>query len=539
MRRLALLVLLLVPARLAAQTPDSLLSAIRTLETAGRWQESIAPLTRYLELRPNDPERLRQLGQYLAWTGERERGAALLRQAVQLQPGNAEYLASLGEVLSWQPSHRAEASDLFGRALAVDPKNMRAREGEANLLAWSGRAGDALPKYDALLAENPRSVGALRGKGGALNQLQRFDEAAVVLRQAAAISPNDLGTLQELAASQVGMEQFDQAAQRLGALHGVDNDELRLIQDTTRRARGTYLEAEGMRRTRSGQLDASRGEFKVSPYLGSGVRLLGTYQHTRFSDSLGGFNADAAALRLTWRPDRRFDAAARVGVQATDGLSGAQWAGTAALGWQPLTGLRFTLTGDRSLIEETRQSVLGAVYANLGTLGAELVLLDRRIEVNGHLTGGLYTADAIKDNARFGADFMAGYVVRSYQPYLRLSYGFMGTGFDYNASSYAPTDPDQVGGYFSPSRFYLNYGAVTMSQRFGERVFWEFNGGLGGQLVREQVGGVSDLRLAASVATHLTWRMGRRTDLDLRYQYADAFAAFRLHEVRALLRQYF
>jgi tetratricopeptide (TPR) repeat protein len=542
MRRLApllLAVFLSAPARLAGQSPDSLLSVIRTLEAAGRWRDAIDPLQRYLVLRPDDPDRLHQLGLYLAWRGDRGPGTELLRRSVALRPDQAEWVAALGEVLSWDPARRNEAGDLFRRALQIDPTNARAREGEANLLAWSGRANEALPRYDALLVENPRSVGALRGKGGALNQLQRFDEAATVLGQAVAIAPDDAGTLQELAASHVGLEEFDRAQARLGAMQGVESPELRLLQDTTRRARGSYLEGGGMLRTRSDQLDAARGDLKVSPYLGSGVRLQGGWQHTRFEDSLGAFNSDVATAGLRYRHDRRFEANFDASLRWTDGVAGTAWAGNVGLGWRPAPALRLTVGGDRSLVEETRQSVLGSVHANLGTVGAELVLLGRRVEVSGHLVGGVYTGLDLEDNTRLGADFMAGWVVRAYQPYLRLSYGFMGTRFDYNAGSSAATAPDQVGGYFSPSRFYLNYGAVTASQRFGQRVFWEFNGALGGQVVREQEGGTGDVRVAASINTHLTWRMGRRTDLDLRYQYADAFAAFRLHEARLVLRQYF
>lgn len=528
---LAAIVGLAQPGLLPAQAPDSLLAEIGRLEQAGRWQQAIGPLERYLAVRPDDAARTRQLGQYLAWQGDRERGTELLRRAATLDPGNAEGHAVLGEVLSWQPARRAEAAEAFARALALDPANLRAREGQANLLAWSGQAREALTQFDALLAAHPAAVGALRGKGAALNQLERYEEGRTVLEQALALAPNDPGARQELATSLAGLERFDAAAAQLASALGADSPERRLLEDSVTRARGTWLEANGLGRSRSNQLDAVRGGLRLSPYLGSGARLTAEWQPTSFRDSVGRFASTLAQAEVGYRPSRAFDLSARGGLRWTDGRSGSDWSGGLGLQWRPAPTVTLSASGDRALIEETRASVLGGVFSNLGTLGLNLLLFDRRVEVFGHLVGGQYSSDSLSDNQRIGGDAFVGWVIRTWRPYLRVGYGFMGTSFDENRQA--------TQGYFSPDRFWAHFGSLTLSNRFGERVFWEFDGRLGGQVVVQDPAGANDERLAASVNTHLTWRVARMADLDLRYQYTDAFAAFRLHEVRLLFRQYF
>ncbi|HEX9164804.1 MAG TPA: tetratricopeptide repeat protein [Gemmatimonadales bacterium] len=533
MTRFALLVLWCAvgAGRLAAQVPDSLLASIQRLESAGRWREAIAPLERYVALRPDDAARLRQLGQYLSWQGDRERGTPLLRRAAALEPGNAEGLAVLGEVLSWDPDQRAEAGDLFRRALAIEPGNARARVGQANLLAWGGRAGRALPLYDTLLAADPKSLGALRGKGGALNQLLRFEEAEQVLQQAYELDPADPGTNQELAAAALGLERFDDADRRLAAVTAVSTPELYYLQDSVRRARGTWLEVNGLGRDRSNQLDALRGEARFSPYLGHGWRLLAGGQATRFQDSIGEFQSQAAAAGLRYQRSRAFDLSLGGGLRWTDGRSGTDWAASLGMGWRPVPTVRLSVMAERSLVDETRTSVLAGVHSNLAAVGVEVQLLDRRIELAGRGGAGVYTGDGLEDNQRLGGDLSAGWVIRTYRPYLRVGYAFMGSTFEENLA--------ETGGYFSPDRYFANYGTITVSNRFGSRVFWEFDGRLGNQMTAQESAQPNDWRASAVVNTHVTWRVGRATDLDLRYMYVDAFSAFRLHEGRLLLRQYF
>ena len=549
MRRLLALLALLgaLSGRLSAQSPDSLLSTVQRLEAAGRWRDAMDPLERYLAQVPGDVPRLRQMGQYLVWSGDRSRGVAMLRRVLTLQPEDPTTMAVLGEVLSWDPASRGEAADLFRRARTIEPDNARAREGQANLLAWEGRAGSALPMFDSLLTGDPASVGALRGKGGALNQLQRFEEARVLLARGLAIAPEDPGLRQQMAQSAIGRERFGEARSFLAGLAGTE-EPLRLLQDSTRRALGSFAELRGLYRDRTEQLDALRGDGGVSLAFGSAWRVTAGYQYSDFSDTAGHFNGSAAGGGLAFRPDRRFGVEARALSRQSDGPSPAVWDAGLRARWRPAEAFRITLGFSRDLVEETRRSVQGVqdadafrgvVQASVASLGADLWLAHQRIELGGRFSAGRNTGEGLERNDRFSVEASAGYVVRSYRPYLRVGYAHATAGFDYNASEYGAREPERLGGYFSPFRYYLNYGTVTASHRFSPAVFWEFDARVGGQVTREFEGENADARPAGALNTHVTWRAGRATDLDVRYLYSNTFNAFRLHEVQLLLRQYF
>lgn len=548
MRRLLLLTLLAgVVSSAAAQSPDSLLRAVEALDAQGRWREAMPSLEAYLRLVPDDAARLRQMGLYQAWAGNREQGIATLRRSLAIRGTDPETLAGLGEVLSWDRRTRDEAEELFRTARQVDPANVKAREGQANLLTWRGDAALALPIFDSLLTADPDAVGALRGKGGALNQLRRFDEAEAVLSRGLAIQPGDPGLRQGLAHTSLELGRFGEARRHLAGFEGRETY-LRLLRDSTTRALGSFLEAEGLYQDRTEQLDAVRGRSRLSLALGASWRLEGGYQYTDFSDSAGHFSASAWGAGLSYRLDRRFGLRGAVLSRDVEGDAPVTWGGEVLGHWQPSDGFRFDFGASRRLVEETRRSaqgvadadgLRGVVVANLGTVGASVWLASRRLDLSGRLSAGANTGEGLERNDRFAAEAAAGFALRTYRPYIRIGYAHTTAGFDQNASDYAGRDPLALGGYFSPYRYFLNYGTLTMSHWFGASLFWEFDGRLGGQVTREYRGENSDARIAGALNTHFTWRMGGRTDFDVRYQYSNTFNAFRLHEVRALLRQYF
>jgi hypothetical protein len=320
------------------------------------------------------------------------------------------------------------------------------------------------------------------------------------------------------------------------------------LRDSTKRALGTFINAQGAYRDRTEQLDAARGEALVSLALGSAWRVSGGYQYTDFSDSAGHFAGSAAGGGFSFRPDRRFNLEGEGLFRQSDGPSPGVWDARLRVRWRPSEAFRLTAGFSRDLVEETRRSVQGVqdddafrgvVQASLANLGADVWLAHQRIELSGRLQAGGNTGEGLERNDRFSVEGSAGFVVRSYRPYLRLGYAHMTAGFDYNASEYAGRVPGQIGGYFSPYRYFLNYGTVTASHRFGRAVFWEFDGRVGGQVTREFQGENGDFRAAGTINTHLTLRAGRATDLDIRYLYSNTLNAFRLHEVQLLLRQYF
>ncbi len=508
------------------------------LEASGRWRDAIPALERLVRARPDDGRRLRQLGQFLAWTGDRDRALDLLRRAAARQPDDPGTLAALGELLSWIPERRDEAARVFDRTLALDPDNRRAREGRANLLAWGGRAAEALEAFDALLAAEPASVGALRGKGSALNQLRRHREAAMVLRRALAIDPRDVGALQELAQAEAGLARFGAADSALRLLPDVRSPSLDRLRDTTRRALGTYVEVEGLGRDRQDQLDAGEARLRLSGLVRPDLRVTGSARVTQYDPAGSGMGLGATGLGVgaEYRRDR---VTAEAGLESrwVDETDGTGWDLGLRAGWQAADHLRVEAGWSSALLEETRRSMVLGARSSLAHVGAALVEHPSGVDGEVRLLAGRYSADGLPANDRTGVDLRVGYALRGHAPWLRASYGFLATGFDFSASESAPAAPSRVGGYFSPAAWRMHYGSLGASHRFG-RAFWEFDGRLGAQTVEEVAGTPADTRLAITVNTHLTVRLAPRLDADLAYRYADAFSAFRMHELRLVLRQY-
>lgn len=92
------------------------------------WEGAVAYLQRANHSQPDTPDILRSLGWALFHQGETTQGVVTLERALNLEDGNTYTLCDLGEVyLTLRCVSKARA--LFIRALDIDPKNSRAREG--------------------------------------------------------------------------------------------------------------------------------------------------------------------------------------------------------------------------------------------------------------------------------------------------------------------------------------------------------------------------------------------------------------------------
>src|SRR3954464_12520812 len=94
-------------------------------------------------------------------------------------------------MLSCDHATRPQAELMFARALETRPNDPRALVGKAQLLAWSGRPGEALAMYDEFLRNDPHHPMALRGRAEILNWKGRYAEASDLLVQAKNAPPDD------------------------------------------------------------------------------------------------------------------------------------------------------------------------------------------------------------------------------------------------------------------------------------------------------------------------------------------------------------
>lgn len=132
-----------VPA--AAQQPNDPEAAIRSL------QERVGA-------NPNDAEGWQMLGWAYFESGRHADAARAYRRAVKLAPGNATFWSSLGEAVVMASEHDPmprEAAQAFDKAIALDPKEPRARYFLAVRKDLAKDHEGAIRDWLALLADTP------------------------------------------------------------------------------------------------------------------------------------------------------------------------------------------------------------------------------------------------------------------------------------------------------------------------------------------------------------------------------------------------
>lgn len=117
----------------------------------------ISGLEAKLKTDPNDAEGWRMLGWAFFETGKFAEAAQAYARATQLVPGKAEYWSSLGEarVLAGGGNVPGDAKAAFDRAIAIDPKDPRARYFLAVNKDIAGDHKGAIADWIALLRDTP------------------------------------------------------------------------------------------------------------------------------------------------------------------------------------------------------------------------------------------------------------------------------------------------------------------------------------------------------------------------------------------------
>jgi tetratricopeptide (TPR) repeat protein len=173
---------ILIGALLACGQADPL-EAVRTLQSQGRFSDSLVPLRALLASRPDDPEVHFRYGIALVRSGEPGMALWSLREASEhpdwAVPAGLELAAVTLKTQNW-----ATAIEAAGRVLAVDPENRPALalRAEARLNEKSDLEA-ALADYDRALELEPDNFGLQAGRAAALLSLGRVDEAAAVIAE--------------------------------------------------------------------------------------------------------------------------------------------------------------------------------------------------------------------------------------------------------------------------------------------------------------------------------------------------------------------
>jgi tetratricopeptide (TPR) repeat protein len=569
----------------APDNSDALAGLIDALVTTGRWRDALLALKHLVQLQPNNSERTFQLGQMESWQGGQRRVALeLLKRAADLDPTNVKYQEYYAEVLSWDDSGRPQAlailrgllashpndedpllayADIlswnratrpqalenFKKVLAQNPKNPRALAGEAQLLAWNGHSSQALDIYEQILDRDPNNVAALRGEAQILNWRGQYALAKSMLEQAHGLAPDDSAAMLELARAQYGLGQYVQARASLEQVNQPDTPDIQDLRHDIDHALGTYIEFGYAMRRDGKHLDADTAEALISTPLGASNRLSLLYQPSLFRTTLRNFNSNHYSLMLDSHPAENVATHAEIGGRTYPGVpSNMEGAFDAAFNVRP--SLKVTAGFERAADLESLVSTLGAatggvfvgqVESNLASIGGTYSSSQHHIDASLTYTDGAYTGQNLASNRRWSVDANFGKSVRGDHPYIRVAYGFTYLSFDHDAE-FEPGSgaPARVtGGYFSPTRFLLNYGQINFSTQLGRRARWEANGFAGAQNAETTFTSFSSAQFASTFSTHLTWSVMDRSDLRLGYDYLNVFNAFHRHLFLVSWRQYF
>ena len=159
------------------------------LTRAGRWGDALKPFADIARLDPDNAQAHFHLGAALRMRGFTNEAAASLRRALELKPGFDDALAELAQTLEDAPSRLPEAAPVYRKLSrrAAEPKTRLFYSAKA--LALEGKLEEATDEARRALAIAPRDAKARILLATLLTDRGLFDEAAQEYAQAVDANP--------------------------------------------------------------------------------------------------------------------------------------------------------------------------------------------------------------------------------------------------------------------------------------------------------------------------------------------------------------
>ena len=516
--------------------------------------EAVLRLQDMLTAHPESVSVRIRLAQILSWNdATRPRGLDLFDQGLKADPNNIELLLASAEVMSWRSATRPEAMNRYDRVLKINPDDSRALNGKAQILAWRNHSDDALVLYRRVLAKDPQNATALRGEAEILNWKGQYIEARELAQQAHAGAPSDPQANLELARAYVGLQRYSQARQALADVNGNPNPDFVDVRHAIQRGLGTYVEfgytfREGPVTAANQNLEYHRFDVALSTPLGPANRLTLIGEPTLYNNFARGFNSNYFGAALDSSLSDRVSTHVQVGAEQFQNVP-VNVDGAFGLNFKPIPSTSLRVNFQRQPVEESLLSTqgqnfggvfFGQVFSNLADLGITYNNARLKMDFALDYTDGAYTGRNLDTNRRYSVEGQVGRTIFGDQPYMRFGYYGNYTSFDHDADIQTgqPLTP-LIGGYFSPTRYLLNQGVLTISHRFGKKVQWGMSGGAGVQNVETTTSSFSTAQFASSVETHLFWRVTPMNELKFGYSYLNVFNAFERNLFSFSWRHYF
>ncbi|MEP0202188.1 MAG: tetratricopeptide repeat protein [Halioglobus sp.] len=175
----------------------------------GKSEEAVAALEKALAIDPKHWKAHNNMALASIDLGEFELAEAHYRDSLAIEPQPAIY-NDLGFVLERQDLP-FEATDMYRKALELDPDSATAHYNLASSLARTGEFAEAEPHFRAVL-QNGTSSKAFTGLGFVLWQQGQLDEAISSLLQAIKTNPTNASAYDQLAAIYVQEGQLEEAS---------------------------------------------------------------------------------------------------------------------------------------------------------------------------------------------------------------------------------------------------------------------------------------------------------------------------------------
>lgn len=173
-----------------------------TLLGLGEAQEAVEPLRRAFELKPDDSETARLLGQAFAATDAAARAKHFFDLAERFDPQNQRVNASRIALLERLGGNDDEILAEFAKLIEKNPENLEYLHNKARFLERRSRFVEAENAYRALLDRDPNDVESIIQLGHMLGFcLRRYEEANALLRRALELNPADPRCLSSLCKS--------------------------------------------------------------------------------------------------------------------------------------------------------------------------------------------------------------------------------------------------------------------------------------------------------------------------------------------------
>jgi Flp pilus assembly protein TadD len=187
---------------------------------AGDFRSSRQTALAELESRPNDPELLRIAGRAGVELGA-EDAADQLRTVAELRPDDVEAWRDLGDALAAE-GRMDEATDAFRRVIELDPEDEAALTALGHAAYVTGSGADAVSYLEQAAGRSTGASSAMISLVDMYREMGQPEEALAAAEKIAAAAPDDTSAALDVADLSLELDRLDGALRAFERLREVD-----------------------------------------------------------------------------------------------------------------------------------------------------------------------------------------------------------------------------------------------------------------------------------------------------------------------------